>query len=398
MRHTTTSQTADAPQNSQLGLCKLCCRQLPERIFLERQWRKARAGKLACCKECQDAVLALKLEAAAALKRTVPAGQQTEHAEVLEAVSLETWAHWEQALEALCTARTAEQSWLPSMLRHWLDAELKEQQASKELPVQKEAISNLVPAWLDALRTERIIRYDEAAFPFRLLVETMFEATDLSQLHANQLSDRPPACPTLLRAYHLAGIRRPKAWRQREKWQKRHVQQFRSSASYLRFLEVYHCFLQSVIRPLLGLDGDLLYQCPPTLRCQMPSVVPMGRPHRDSDFGAHHGAEINIWVPATRVWGSNSLQVESEPGKGDFHPLELGPGEMVIFNGSQCLHFTEPNSTGSTRVSFDFRVIPVCLVDKWRHATNSGTTSELAQYEFVSTAAADPLEANLGIV
>ena len=34
-----------------------------------------------------------------------------------------------------------------------------------------------------------------------------------------------------------------------------------------------------------------------------------------------------------------------------------GPGECVKFYGSQVLHYTVPNTTGATRVSFDFRVI-----------------------------------------
>merc|ERR1712232_1221999 len=132
--------------------------------------------------------------------------------------------------------------------------------------------------------------------------------------------------------------------------------------------------------------GTLLFQWPPALRCQMPSVVAMGSPHRDSDFSAHHGAEVNFWVPVTRVWGSNSLQVESEPGKEDFHPLELEYGEFVVFNGSRCLHYTVPNSTDSARVSFDFRVIPSSLLGGWRHVVSTGTTSELAMYDFRSTA------------
>merc|ERR1711981_506931 len=94
----------------------------------------------------------------------------------------------------------------------------------------------------------------------------------------------------------------------------------------------------------------------------MPSPVPSCTPHRDSDYAAHHGAEINFWIPLTRVWGSNSLFVESRPGKEDFHPLELGPGELAIFNGSKCLHYTRANDTNCTRVSFDFRVIPKSLI------------------------------------
>ena len=63
-------------------------------------------------------------------------------------------------------------------------------------------------------------------------------------------------------------------------------------------------------------------------------------------------------VPMVRVWGSNTLQLESEPGAGDQKPVEMGCGELLRFNGSHCSHHTLPNATDSTRVSFDFRVIP----------------------------------------
>jgi hypothetical protein len=62
-----------------------------------------------------------------------------------------------------------------------------------------------------------------------------------------------------------------------------------------------------------------------------------------------------------QVWGSNTLHVESIPGLGDFHPLELSYGQLCRFWGNQCHHYTIANRTDSTRVSFDFRVIPRSL-------------------------------------
>jgi hypothetical protein len=59
-----------------------------------------------------------------------------------------------------------------------------------------------------------------------------------------------------------------------------------------------------------------------------------------------------------QVWGSNTLHVESKPGLGDFHPLELRRGQLCRFWGNQCQHYTVANQTDATRVSFDFRVIP----------------------------------------
>ena len=66
-------------------------------------------------------------------------------------------------------------------------------------------------------------------------------------------------------------------------------------------------------------------------------------------------------MPLTRVSGTNSLQVESAPGLGDFRSLDLSYGECFRFNGNRCRHYTEPNSSGATRVSFDLRMLPESL-------------------------------------
>jgi hypothetical protein len=49
-------------------------------------------------------------------------------------------------------------------------------------------------------------------------------------------------------------------------------------------------------------------------------------PYR-APMSRHELSEINFWVPLTRVWGANSLQAESQPGRGDFHPFEMDYGE-----------------------------------------------------------------------
>ena len=101
----------------------------------------------------------------------------------------------------------------------------------------------------------------------------MFETSNLAALHKQELrQDRPPLCPTLFRAYTGAGIKRPSSWKRDAKWESRYVRQFRNSTPYQKFLEVFQLFVRQVVVPLLGC-GELMYQCPPTLRCQMPSPV-----------------------------------------------------------------------------------------------------------------------------
>jgi hypothetical protein len=193
----------------------------------------------------------------------------------------------------------------------------------------------------------------------------------------------------VLYAFKLAGMSMPPNWgallKPGKRGRQKHIREFRSSPQYAAFLREYRRFVADVIVPLVDDRGmGVIFQCPPTLRVVLPSERATGKPHRDSEYIGHEPAEVNFWVPLVDVYGSNTLQTESEPGKGDFRPIELaGPpaahtatatgsggegegagggaaaaGEFLRFNGSYCSHHTLPNQTDVTRVSFDFRVIP----------------------------------------
>ena len=79
-------------------------------------------------------------------------------------------------------------------------------------------------------------------------------------------------------------------------------------------------------------------------------------------------AELNYWLPLTACWGANTLWCETRRGAADYIPFEMaGPGTYQRFWGNQLRHFTQPNDTGSTRVSFDLRCVPLSLfVNDWK--------------------------------
>ena len=66
----------------------------------------------------------------------------------------------------------------------------------------------------------------------------------------------------------------------------------------------------------------------------------------------------NCWLPLTRTFGANSLHIESSPGAEDFEPFDMRPGQIAVFDGTACAHYTLANTTERTRVSLDFRVVP----------------------------------------
>ena len=106
------------------------------------------------------------------------------------------------------------------------------------------------------------------------------------------------------------------------------------------------------------------YQKWPSFRVHIPSDQAIHTWHCDGDpLHKHPPGEINFFLPLTKCYGTNTIWVESEPWKLDFKPIELDYGEYHMFNGNQCLHGNKPNKTNLTRVSFDFRIMPVSKYD-----------------------------------
>ena len=127
--------------------------------------------------------------------------------------------------------------------------------------------------------------------------------------------------------------------------------------AHAEFNEEYLRLLRDVVLPQLADPRGLLFQRRPTFRCHVAGGgEATGVAHRDVDNG-HPSAEINYWLPLTRVGGSNSLYSESAPGRADYAPFESEYGQVTRFWGAQCMHYTLPNETDRTRVSFDVSAI-----------------------------------------
>lgn len=124
---------------------------------------------------------------------------------------------------------------------------------------------------------------------------------------------------------------------------------------FLEFDLLYKKFIAEVVGPRMG-GGRIIYQHFPTLRVNVPNEVGTVALHDDREYH-HQPSEINFWLPLTTCFGNNSLWVESEPRKGDFHSLDMQYGELYRFYGNQCRHYTNANNTNKTRVSLDFRVV-----------------------------------------
>ena len=154
------------------------------------------------------------------------------------------------------------------------------------------------------------------------------------------------------------------------------------------FVETYEAFLKNVVRDKVVGD-DFLFQTTPTIRFHFPNEEGFDwnpRMHTDIMLG-HPPQEINIWLPVCGASGTASMCIADmvpsiemiEEFDYDFaqfatavqesdtvaarcasmsKPVELEYGEFLVFD-PRCLHATQFNQSDVTRISFDFRVLPL---------------------------------------
>ena len=68
--------------------------------------------------------------------------------------------------------------------------------------------------------------------------------------------------------------------------------------------------------------------------------------------------QINVWLPFVTTCAANTLWVESGYGRGDYTPIPVQYGQMLLFDGGLLSHGTIENTSGKTRVSMDLRFAP----------------------------------------
>ena len=139
----------------------------------------------------------------------------------------------------------------------------------------------------------------------------------------------------------------------------------------------------------------IYYQEVPTFRFHFPHQKGYeweDRYHSDIMLG-HPPYELNVWIPLTSVYGSNSMRLTSLEDSMNFishdnydfelfvknvqydnniidelkeksNPLELKYGQYVIFD-PRCLHCTQNNLTDITRISMDIRIITESNLKKY---------------------------------
>jgi hypothetical protein len=124
------------------------------------------------------------------------------------------------------------------------------------------------------------------------------------------------------------------------------------------FLSLYMEFALAEIIPKFENDGKLLIQKIPSFRVQVPNNIAVAEYHKDSDY-SHNPYETNVFLPFTDSVGSTTIHAETKANSGVYEPLNTLLNEMYLWDGANCVHGNLVNVSSISRVSLDFRVLPI---------------------------------------
>jgi len=206
------------------------------------------------------------------------------------------------------------------------------------------------------LQQAQIYDYDTSEFPFRACVAQVLGVTveELEYIH-----NTPGGKACLAKGAAAGRLKRRKDYFVKKWNSSRNCQP--PSRARQRFNEILDRFMETFVAPrMAAIEGgevaEVAYQRDAIMRVVMPEGPNTTNLHCDADYH-HPPAEVNWWFPFTPVSGSNSLFVESRPGAGDFKPVQLQYGQVLRFYGNLCQHYSVPNTTPTSRVSCDVRVL-----------------------------------------
>ncbi|MEZ0375114.1 MAG: hypothetical protein ACAI44_38870 [Candidatus Sericytochromatia bacterium] len=199
---------------------------------------------------------------------------------------------------------------------------------------------------MDTLRSEFIVRYyDIQKYPFISLVCEVFGVKDLSLLHLER-QDLLPSAELSFDNESKTGFHSSYYARQNNGWP--------------GMRETYRNFVADLIGPWLG--EPVYFQAMPTFRIHLPEQKAIHKWHYDSDSDHGHPlGELNYQIALTPMLPESATWCETRPRAEDFFPMVLLPGQFLQFNGNLCTHGNKKNTSGKTRVSLDFRVLPLRL-------------------------------------
>jgi hypothetical protein len=104
----------------------------------------------------------------------------------------------------------------------------------------------------------------------------------------------------------------------------------------------------------------------PKMRVHLATTESISKWHKDFTITGQRD-HLNLFLPFTSCFGTNTLWCESDYDFHDFQPINLNYGQALIFDGGFLTHGTVKNTIDITRVSLDFRfrIIKDSLDQPW---------------------------------
>lgn len=231
--------------------------------------------------------------------------------------------------------------------------------------------SSITAEWIQAVlgtaAEEAIGKFDTSVYPLReLFAAALFRD---SRDNDNDNDDATADTGTTLEQLHrINGGHQGRGKRNDREEKRRLLQPMTDAGRRAIFQGGFDAFVLGHILPDMAshlpneCEEDVLYyQAFPCIRVVRPGEFSIGV-HADVNYG-FSPANVNYYVGLTGVYGTNSIAVESRPGREDFKVASLEYGDIYRFHGAMCAHLTMENTTATTRVSLDFRVIAGSLWD-----------------------------------
>jgi hypothetical protein len=72
------------------------------------------------------------------------------------------------------------------------------------------------------------------------------------------------------------------------------------------------------------------------------------------------------------MYDTNTIYIEDMPRTKNFLPMNMKENNNICFNANLCMHYNEINETGKSRMSMDYRILPLKYtpkVDFFSHST-----------------------------
>ena len=208
------------------------------------------------------------------------------------------------------------------------------------------------------LMEEAILQYDTSRYPLReKFVEALFgserESMNLEQLH---------------REGRQADLGRRKDRLEKQALLAPMTIKSRRAVFQDTYIELVLDFILPSLEAHLPSETSYHFQLLPCIRVVRPGEFSIGV-HADVCYG-FNPANINFYVALTSIGGTNSIVIEHFQQE-DWHVATLKVGDIYRFPGAICGHFTMENTTPTTRVSLDFRVIAGTLFNDSDHYSSS---------------------------